>query len=77
MTVLTGAGIDFFRMAIVINAIKIHIKHNGAFRLTRMATPSNLRAIATEYTGKVYPRSRKGLEQALVDLEAIKASANE
>lgn len=73
MTVLTGAQIDMFRISVVIRSIETHIKFNGKMRLTRMATPSNLRAIAGEYTGKTYPRSAKGLESALVDLKALMA----
>ena len=74
MQTLTGPAIDFFRLITVIKAIEIHIKTDGKMMLTRVATPSNLRAIATEFTGKGYPRSRKGLETALADLTALKES---
>jgi hypothetical protein len=50
----------------------MYIKHN--IKVSRNATPANLRSIATEYTGKSYPRSRKGLETALADLQKIRAA---
>lgn len=70
----TPSQIDAFRLSVVIRAIETHIRTNGQMMLTRMATPSNLRTIASEYTGKSYARSRKGLELALADLQAIKES---
>lgn len=74
MQTLVGAQIDFFRLITVIKAMEIHIKTDGKISLTRVATPANLRAIATEFTGKSYPRSRKGMEKALADLTAFKES---
>lgn len=73
MNVLTGAAIDHFRLSVVIRAMETHIRTGGKMRLTRMATPSNLRTIASEYTGKHYPRSAKGMETALADLKALQA----
>ena len=73
MNVLTGAAIDFFRLSVVIRCMETHIRTGGKMRLTRTATPTNLRAIASEYTGKQYPRSAKGMETALADLKAIQA----
>lgn len=52
-------------------AMRMHIKSNGSMMLTRTATPATLRGIATEFTGKTYPRSRKGLEQAQKDCATI------
>lgn len=52
-------------------AIKTHLQFNGRMRLTRTATPANLRALAGRITGKTYPRSRQALEQALKDLEQL------
>lgn len=52
-------------------AIKTHLQFNGRMRLTRTATPANLRMLAGRITGKQYPRSRNGLETALKDLEQI------
>jgi hypothetical protein len=53
--------IEYLRFLTVMQGIK----------LTRVATPSNMRKWATEYTGKEYKRSRQGLEAALLDMEAI------
>jgi hypothetical protein len=66
--------ISFFRLITTIQAIQMHLKYNGEFRLTRMATPKNLRTIASEFTGKAYTRSTKGLTEALADLVELKAS---
>ena len=74
MQTLVGAQIDYFRLITVIKAMEVHIKTDGKMMLTRGATPANLRAIATEFTGKSYPRSRKGMETALADLLAVKES---
>jgi hypothetical protein len=74
MQTLVGAQVNFFRLITAIKAMEIHIKTGGKMMLTRVATPSNLRNIASEFTGKSYPRSRKGLETALADLLAIKES---
>jgi hypothetical protein len=68
----TPAQIDGFRLLVTIKAIEMYMKHN--IKVSRNATPANLRAIATEYTGKSYPRSRKGLETALADLQKIRAA---
>ena len=65
---LTGTNINRFRARIVILAMRSHIESNGQMSLTRTATPANLRALATEYTGVSYPRSRKGTERAYSDM---------
>lgn len=49
-------------------AMKMHLNSNGAMRLTRTATPTNLRNIASEFTGKEYAASKKGMQQAYTDL---------
>ena len=74
MQTLVGAQVDFFRLITVIKAMEVHIKTGGKMMLTRVATPANLRNIASEFTGKSYPRSRKGMEKALADLLVIKES---
>ena len=68
MATIKGANIDRFRARIVILAMRSHIESNGTMLLTRTATPANLRALATEYTGVSYSRSRKGLERAYSDM---------
>jgi hypothetical protein len=74
MQTLVGAQVNFFRLITVIKAMEIHIKTGGKMMLTRVATPANLRNIASEFTGKSYPRSAKGMEKALADLIAFKES---
>jgi hypothetical protein len=73
-TLQYGSQVDFFRLITVIKAMEVHIKTGGKMMLTRVATPANLRNIASEFTGKSYPRSRKGMEKALADLLVIKES---
>jgi hypothetical protein len=66
-------SVSFARLSSTILAMEIHLRHGGKMRLTRTATPSLLRTIATEYTGKAYPRSTKGMQTALDDLRGVKA----
>lgn len=68
-TTLTGNAILGYRFALAVSAIKLYLK--TGMLTTRGATPTTLRAIATEYSGKPYARSRKGLEKALADLETL------
>lgn len=60
------------RLISTIAGMKIHLQTGGKLKLTRTATPGLLRSIATEFTGKLYPRSTQGMESALKDLEAIR-----
>ena len=68
----TPTQIDALRMFSCLLAIKMHLESNGTMRLTRMATPAVLRAIASEYTGVEYPRSKKGMLAAFNDLTELK-----
>jgi hypothetical protein len=68
-TLLTGDAVGGFRCAVVKSAISLYLK--TGMQANRAYTPANMRAVATEYTKVVYPRSRKGLERALADLEAL------
>jgi hypothetical protein len=70
---VTGNAILGFRGVVLMHSLKLYIQTNGRMQASRVATPSNMRAIATEFTGKVYARSRKGLVQALADMEALAA----
>lgn len=72
-TSVTGNAVLGFRAVVCIHALRTHLKFNGKLRLSRNATPSNLVAIASEFTGKRYSNRRKGLEAALRDLEALQA----
>ncbi len=62
----------FMRLITTIQAMKMHLNSGGKMRLTRVATPTNLRSIATEFTGKSYPRSKQGMATALADLEKLR-----
>jgi hypothetical protein len=62
----------YMRLVTAIQGMEIHLKYKGKMRLTRLATPQNLRAIATEFTKKKYARSEKGMETALSDLKEFK-----
>jgi hypothetical protein len=70
-TMVTGNAVLGFRGVVLIQSLKLYLKTDGRMQSTRMATPSNMRAIASEFTGKPYARSRKGLVQALADMEAL------
>ena len=76
MTALTTpAAIDAFRLTLVTKAIGFYLQ--TGMQVNRAYTPANLRRVATECTGKQYPRSRKGLEQAYVDLGLLLAQVKE
>ncbi len=62
----------FMRLATTITGMALHLRTGGKLKLTRMATPALLRQVATEFTGKSYPRSQNGMRAALTDLEALK-----
>lgn len=67
----TPQQIDTFRARVLLKSMEVYLKTDGKMVLTRMATPANMRMWATEYTGKAYPRSRKGLETAAADLRSL------
>ena len=76
MTALTTpAAIDTFRLTLVTKAIGFYLK--TGMQVNRAYTPANLKRVASEYTGKQYPRSRKGLETAYADLGLLLAQAKE
>lgn len=68
---ITGNAIGGFRGLLVLHSIKIYLETDGKIQSTRAATPGNMRKWATQYTGKAYPRSRKGLVQAFNDLSKL------
>ena len=67
----------YFRIFAAVQAMKIHVESNGSMMLTRTATPARLRAIATEFTGRPYPRSRKGLVTAHAELTVLRDKLRE
>ena len=62
----TPVQIEAFRIRVIQSAMKLYLDHG--IRASQMATPQNLRDLTSKLTGKVYTRSRKGLEQAQTDL---------
>jgi hypothetical protein len=65
---IQGNAIRGFRMKVAMLAMKMYIESNGRLMASRNATPTTMRQVATEFTGKPYARSRKGLELAYIDL---------
>lgn len=68
-TVITGAAIGGTRAVVLLSGMKLYLQHG--ILPSRHITPAVMRRIATEFTGKPYPRSRKGLERAYADLEVL------
>ena len=71
MVLDTPEQISNYRMAVVIRSIELYLKTKT--KMTRNATPANMRTWASEYTGNKYARSTKGLQNALNDLLELKA----
>jgi len=65
----TPEQISEFRAITIISAISLYLK--CGIRATRLATASNMTKWASGYTGKQYTTSKKGLNQALVDLRTM------
>ena len=70
-TTITGNAINWLQVKIIIRAIDTYCKFG--MQLARNGSPAHLRALASQYTGKQYSRSRKGLEQAGADLAKLVA----
>lgn len=71
MITIDDGKIDTLRLTMLISGINLYLK--SGLKLTRIATPSNMRAWATHYTGVTYKRSRAGLELAVSDLENLRS----
>ena len=71
----TPESINMFRLITTMSAMKLHIRTDGQIKASRMATPTRLKQIATEYTGRTYPRGMQGMRDALSDLEVIRDNA--
>lgn len=65
----TPEQIDGFRLRVVYSAINLYLK--TGMKANRAYTPENMKRVVSEYTGKTYPRSRKGLESARDDLAQL------
>lgn len=70
-TMITGNAINWYRATVCRSAIRMYL---AGMKASRNSTSGNLRAIASQYTGKQYARSRKGMENALADLDAFLAN---
>lgn len=62
------AAVDVMAATVVLSGIDLYLR--TGLRAARNYTPGNMRAKVSEWTGKTYPRSRAGLEQAGKDLAA-------
>lgn len=68
-TTITGNAINWYQCKVLVTSIRMYLR--SGMMLSRSATPANMRALATLYTGKTYTRSRKGLEMAMIDIQAL------
>ena len=63
---------DVLKIVTAKQACEYLLAHNVP--LTKIATGTYLRGVASTYTRKHYPRSRNGLELALYDLGRLEAA---
>ena len=66
---ITGNAINWYQVRSILIAADLYLK--CGMLVSRAATPATLRRLATTYTGTTYPRSRQGLERAVIDLERM------
>lgn len=66
----TPEKIAAFQKQVLIRALAVYLRTNGRVQMNRTATPANMRHLASMFTGVHYPRGRKGLSQAYLDLTA-------
>lgn len=69
MHINTPEHIYRFRMLALAKCIGLYLK--SGMQANRITTPANMRLWASHYTGKQYTRSKKGLQNALADLESL------
>jgi hypothetical protein len=67
-------AIERLRLLTAISALRIYIKHNGEFQLTRNGAQNAIKNVIEPLTGKTYKRSMKGKAEALADAEYLVAS---
>jgi hypothetical protein len=70
-TIFTGKAINWFALVHLKGAIQLFQK---GIRVTRGINTRMLVANATGFTGTEYPASKKGLERALEDVQALLAT---
>ena len=68
-----GKAVNLYRAKVVMIGINLYL--NTGMQANRMYTPTNMKAVASEYTGKQYKKGRKALEQAAADLKTYLESA--
>lgn len=66
---ITGPAITGYRAAVLRNGIVLYLE--TGLKPTRGVGVTQMVTMAKEYTGKTYPRSRRGLEAAGRDLAAL------
>jgi hypothetical protein len=66
-------AVNLYRAKVILSGINLYLK--TGMQPNRMYTPTNMKAVASEYTGKQYKNGRKALEQAAADLDAYMKSA--
>ena len=70
-TVITGKAIVGYQALSLVHGLRLYLK--TGLKATRQYTPTNMVASAKLFTGKSYPRTKKGMTEALADLEALMA----
>jgi len=60
---------DVYRLAVLRQALQVHVMSGGEMRLTRTATPTRILAMASEVTGRKYKRGQQA--QALADMNEL------
>jgi len=68
-TTITGKAMNLWYAASIKSGIGLYLK--TGIKARRDYTPTNMRLAAGQITGKVYAKSRKGLETALADLTTL------
>jgi hypothetical protein len=70
-TTITGSAIGGFRAIVLLSSIRLYLA--TGMKPTRGVGVARMAELSGQYTGRTYPRSRKGLEAAVADLELLKA----
>ena len=65
----TPTSINLVRATVVLHGIRFYLATGT--QVNRMFTPTNLRKVASQYTGNAYPASRKGLQRAHDELAEL------
>jgi len=64
-------AIERLRLVSARSALKMYIRSNGQFQLTRNGAQMAIKNVIEPITGKKYKRSMKGKAEALADVEQI------